>query len=139
MKQNSKMKWGLLFGSLFFVSVITIAQPCKGKGPHHECPGGQMPDSCRAKCMIDNLSKDLSLSDEQKQKVIAIHAAHFEQMKAMREQDSICMAKNREQHQQMRSQIDNEIKKVLTQDQNAKFDSLISERRGPHKGCPHKE
>jgi Spy/CpxP family protein refolding chaperone len=139
MKQNFKMKWGLIICSLFMMSIVAISQPCKGKGPHHEGPGGPMPDSCRAKCMIDNLSKELSLTADQKQKVEAIHKAHFEEMKAAREQDSICMAKNREQHEQMRSEMDNEIKKILNDEQKVKFDSLMKDKREPHKGCPHKD
>jgi Spy/CpxP family protein refolding chaperone len=139
MRKNSKMKWGLLISSLFFVSVVAMAQPCKGKGPHHDGPGGPMPDSCRAKCMIDNLSKELSLSEDQKQKVTAIHNAHSKEMKVLHEQDSICMAKNKEQHELMRTEMDNEIKKILNDTQKVKFDSIMTEKRGPHKGCPHKE
>lgn len=135
MKLNSiKLKLGVLVSSLFFVSMIASAQPCQGKGPHHGGHGDRMPDSCRAKCMIDNLAKDLSLNAEQKQKVAAIQKAHFDKIKVIRAQDSTCMAKNREQCQQLRSEMDNEIKAILTAEQKAKYDTIMSE-----KPCPRRD
>ena len=136
MKANLKLRWGILFSSLFMLTALLGAQPGPGKGPHHGGPGTHMPDSCRAKHMMDNLTKDLSLSADQQQKITAIHKAHFEKMKAMREQDSICMARNREQHMQMRSDMDNEIKALLNAEQKSKYDSIMADRRGPDGDCP---
>jgi hypothetical protein len=139
MKQKIGLKWGTLISSLFFVSVVAISQPIQGRGPHHGGHGDRMPDSCRAKCMIDDLSKVISLSDVQKQKISEIHAAHFKQMKDEHEQDSICMARNWEKHQQMRTEMDNEVKQILTDDQKTKYDAYMAEKRVPHKGQSNKK
>jgi hypothetical protein len=137
MKRNSEMKWGLLISSLYLISMITVAQPGQGKGPHHGGSNNRVPDSTRVRCIIDDLSKDLSLSAEQKQKVSAIQTAHYEKMKEVHKQDSICMAKNKEQQQQMRAEMDNDIKAVLNEGQKMKYDSIMTEKRGPHKGRPN--
>lgn len=139
MKSSLKMKWGLLIGTLFFVSTIIIAQPGRGKEPRQGQGYDRMPDSCRAKCMIDNLSKELSLDAGQKQKIETIHFAHFEKMKVVREQDSLCMARNRERHDKIRDDMDNEIKAVLSEAQKAKYDSIMNGRRGPYRGRPNRK
>jgi len=139
MKSSLKMKWGLLISTLFFVSTIIIAQPGRGKGPHQGQGYDSMPDSCRAKCMIDNLSKELSLDAGQKQKIETIHLAHFEKMKGVLEQDSTCLARNRELHDKMRDDMDKEIKAVLTEPQKAKYDSIMTGKRGPYRGCPNRK
>lgn len=136
MINNAKLRWSMLVGSIFLFSLIITAQPGPDGCPHHKKPGCNMPDSCRGKCMmIDNLSKDLSLTAEQTEKVKAIHAAHFQEMKTLREQDSICMAKNREQHMQLKEKMDSEIKALLTAEQKVKYDSIMAERM-EFKDCP---
>jgi Spy/CpxP family protein refolding chaperone len=144
MKQNKIMKWVLYISLLLIVPGFAMSQPGPGKMHHEGSPKKNMPDSCRKKCMDDKLAKELSLTDVQKQKISEIHASHFEQMKALREADSICFAKSKDQHQKLRAEIDKEIKQILTDDQKVKFDALKADRKGPrenrpHKGCPYKE
>ncbi|MBA7577122.1 hypothetical protein ES708_18968 [subsurface metagenome] len=75
------IKFSGIMAVLIWVTAFTAsAQPGYGKG-HHGRHGHWVSDSCRVQLMVDDLSKELSLTDEQKQKIEEIHYAHINEVK----------------------------------------------------------
>jgi Spy/CpxP family protein refolding chaperone len=143
MKRNKSMKQVFFFSLLLIVPIFAMSQPGPGKRHHDGPPCIQRDDSCRKACMDDKLAKELSLTEEQKQKLSKIHAAHYNEMKALRETDSINFANSRELHQKLRAEMEKEIKQILTDEQKAKFDTMKADKKcpyndGPNKGGKHK-
>ncbi len=100
------------------VSVSIFAQ--RGKGD----------PEARATKMTERLTEALSLSDEQAKEIKAIHLKYGERMKAMHEQED--RDGMRAAMKQMRSDAEQEIKAILTEEQAAKFDEMP--KRGHRKG-----
>jgi Spy/CpxP family protein refolding chaperone len=118
--------------ALFPLSSIQ-AQP--GHGPHHG--GGYGPsDSCHIQLMVDDMAKQLSLTDQQKQQILNIHYKHMQDMKALQTKYKDDCVGEREARRQLWQQMHTDVKAVLNKDQQVKWDEFIQQRRGPHEG-PH--
>ncbi len=79
-------------------------------------PGGHHGDKMK-KVMLNKMSKELSLTDDQKEKVRAIFEAHEPEMKKMHEQ-------MRPLFDAIRNKTRAEIKTILTAEQLPKFEEL---------------
>jgi Spy/CpxP family protein refolding chaperone len=82
--------------------------------------------------MLDHMSKELHLSEQQKQQVAAIFEAKQPQMMALHEE-------MRPKFEALRNATRVEIKKLLTPEQQTKADQMEAEmekRRGGHEGPP---
>lgn len=100
------------------ISINTFAQRGSAKGD----------PEARATKMTAHLTEALELSDEQATKIKAIHLKYGERIQALREQGD--RDKTRAAMQQMRADIDSEIKQVLTAEQAAKFEEMPKYRKG---------
>ncbi|MBN2524170.1 MAG: hypothetical protein JXB24_12940 [Bacteroidales bacterium] len=116
---------------LWIGSSIVSAQTGYGRG-FHDGPGTWMTDSCRILLMVDDLSKELSLTEEQKLEIEEIHYAHISEMKQLRNKYKNDCVGEREARFQLRDKLDKDVKAVLTKEQQEQFDSFLCERRGPH-------
>ncbi|MBA7529525.1 hypothetical protein ES705_21723 [subsurface metagenome] len=126
------IKFSGIMAVLIWVTAFTAsAQPGYGKG-HHGRHGHWVSDSCRVQLMVDDLSKELSLTDEQKQKIEEIHYAHINEVKELREKYQNDCVGARDARIQLRQKMDDEVKKILNKEQQAKYEEFMSERRGPH-------
>ncbi len=116
---------------MWIASYTVSAQPGYGKGFHDgSCPW--MTDSCRIQLMVDDLSKELSLTEQQKQQIEEIHYAHISEMRQLRSKYKNDCVGEREARFQLRDKLDKDVKSVLTKEQQEQFDSFMCERRGPH-------
>jgi Spy/CpxP family protein refolding chaperone len=127
-------KIGMIVSAITLLPLHDIkAQP----GPGHPRGGGFGPsDSCNIQLMVDDMAKQLSLTDQQKQQILEIHYKHMQDMKALQGKYKNDCVGEREARLQLRQKLDADIKAVLTQDQQTKWNEFIKNRRGPH-GDPH--
>lgn len=109
--------------------------PGRGYGPGHG--HGYGPDSCHLQLMVNDLADELGLSDEQEAKILQLHYDHMAEMKSFRtEYNNDCVGE-REARIASRNKLDENTKKVLTAEQAVKYDEIMADRRGPHKGPHH--
>jgi len=129
--KNKVMFSGTVTVLILITSLAVSAQPGQGKG-HHEEHGHWKPDSCRIQLMVDDLAKELSLSEDQKKQIEEIHYAHINDVdKIHNEYKNDCVGE-REARNQLREKMDADVKKVLNKEQQTMYDEFMKERRGPH-------
>ncbi len=83
---------------------------------------------------LDRLSKELKLTDDQKEKIKPILQNESDQMKSLRDDTSMSREDRRAKVMDLRQKTDEGIKAVLNPDQQKKYDEMRSrmmERRGP--------
>jgi Spy/CpxP family protein refolding chaperone len=123
----------LIIALMMVASISAFAQHGPGKGPHGK-HGRRMSDSCRVQLRVDDLVKELSLSEKQRKEIETIHYAHISEAKKLHkeyESKNDCV-EERNARIQLKEKMDAEVKKVLDNEQKTMYDEFIKERRGPH-------
>jgi len=129
--KNKGLFSGIITVLILVTSLAVSAQPGQGKG-HHGEHGYWKSDSCRIQVMVADLSKELSLSEDQKKQIEEIHYAHMNEVEKMHmEYKNDCVGEH-EACIQLREKMDADVKKVLNKEQQALYDEFMKERRGPH-------
>ncbi|MGD2036050.1 MAG: hypothetical protein PVF73_13385 [Bacteroidales bacterium] len=108
-----------------------FAQYGQGRGYYGE-PGPWRSDSCRIQLMVDDLSGELSLTEEQREKIEKIHYAHIREVNDLRNKYWNDCVEERNARFQLREKMDADVVKVLNEDQQKKYYEFMGERRGPH-------
>jgi hypothetical protein len=108
-----------------------MAQP--GQGPHHGGGYGP-PDSCHIQLMVDDMAKQLSLTDQQKQQILNIHYRHMQDMKALQGKYKNDCVGEKEARNKLWQQMHSDVMTVLNKEQQTKWDEIMKDRRGPHGG-----
>ncbi len=124
---------GIITALMLVTSIAVSAQPGQGRGPHGG-HGHWRSDSCRVQLMVDDLAKELSLSDKQRKEIEEIHYAHISEVQKLHkeyESKNDCVGE-RNAHIQLKEKMDAEVKKVLDKEQQTLYDEFMKERRGPH-------
>jgi len=101
-------------------------------------PAGEHPHPDRAAMRaqrLTELTQKLSLTDAQQQQVKAIWAASEEQGKALRDDDSLSREDRRAKMDAIMKSSHDQVRAILTPDQQKTFDAMPPERRG-HRGPP---
>lgn len=114
----------LLFLSLLFASTSLLAQSPRGGLQQGPPP---VPGDKQIEKMVSDLSKNLSLSYEQKTKILELYQAHFKKVKEK-------MAGNNrpkpEEMQALDAALEKKVKAVLTDNQKSKYETyLIAQRK----------
>lgn len=121
------------------ISVLTIAiaglSVCAQSGygdKHWRGHGVGYPDSCHIQLMVDDMKKALDLSEKQVDQIEQIHYAHIAEVKELKtEYQDDCVAV-RDARIAMRDKVHADVKAVMNDEQQLKFDEFIAERMGPH-------
>lgn len=114
-KQIITNRFSLLILGMLLIAGNIFAQPLQKGGMQGPPP---IPDSCRIVKMVDELSKSLSLDDEQKKRILDLHFDHFCEAKSQ-------MDKNHEKIESLRKEFENQVKSLLTEDQKKEFDEFV--------------
>ena len=134
-------KIGMLLLLVTSAAVITAeAQPGYGKGWHGHGHGhryGHGMDSCHIELMVADLSEFLSLDDGQKAEILDIHYAHMQEMKSISEEYKDDCVGEREARIASRKKTQEAVKKVLTDEQQEKFDEFMTDQRGQRRHHYH--
>jgi hypothetical protein len=108
-----------------------IAQ--QGHGPNNRGGYGP-PDSCHIQLMVEDMTKQLSLTDQQKQQILNIHYKHMQDMKTLQgKYKNDCVGEN-EARNKLSRQMHADIMTVLNKEQQTKWDEIMKDRGGPHGG-----
>jgi periplasmic protein CpxP/Spy len=77
---------------------------------------------------LEQMSKELNLSEEQKGKLKTVFQQEAERMKSLRQDTSLTPEQRREKVRGLREEFAGKIKEVLTKEQNEKWDKLREQR-----------
>lgn len=127
-------------GITIIVMLILIGQSATAqhKPQQPPQPPPPLPDSLQIVKMVDDLSKELLLSSAQKEKIAALHFAHFKEAKAMMEKSKKEMEKSRAAMDASRKEFEKQVTTLLTEEQKAEFEQFMKTRRPPQ-APGHKE
>ena len=115
MKQLIKRNLGLAFTLLvLLVGSSVYAQPPGGGGGQS---GPQIPGTKQIKKMVADLSKELSLNDEQESKISEMYVTHFDEVK----EATSSGRPDRNEMEAMKTEFEKEVKSVLTEEQQKLF------------------
>jgi Spy/CpxP family protein refolding chaperone len=135
-----KTIWKIILGLEFILILILAFFVFRGhmciKENHRDWRPHFMVDSCHVQGMVNDLSKELSLTEDQKQKILQISYSNMQDMntidsKYKNDLEGARKARMEQMHKKM-----DEIKAVLTDVQKTKFDELLNKRKGPYHGEP---
>ena len=110
---------------LLVVSVQScFSQPQRGQG------GPPAPDKEQIEDMVNKLTKELELNDEQVSQITKKYNAHFDEVEKMMEDGR----PERSVMEKMKSDLETDVKSVLTEDQKKQFEKLMKqEQRRPRR------
>ena len=130
------VKLSIMLALVTVVPVFTVnAQQGVGRGPQGGPGPGPGPrqgfgiDSCHIQLIVEDMADALSLTDEQKAAVLEAHYTHMQEMKLIPEQYRNDCVGEREARNASRKKMDDAVKDALSDDQLAKFDDFIDNRR----------
>ncbi len=126
MKHSSPLLYLLITGALllFTASALCQEQPSGQEQQAPPGPGrrGMMMMSPQER--LDAMAKQLNLTDDQKTKIKPILEQEHEKMQALRQDTSLSREDRMSKMMEIRKSTSDEIKKVLTPDQQKKFDEM---------------
>lgn len=93
-----------------------------------------LPDSTQIVKMVDELATTLSLTKEQKSKILELHFAHFEEAKKLMEKNKSDRESHREAMDELKEEFDEQVKDVLTEDQVEAFKEYVENRKKQQRG-----
>ena len=115
-KSNTmKTKMIILLGVVFLLSASTLL--AQGQGPKKE-----------HKAKLEEVKKELNLTEEQAAEWDKIHRKYGDQMREMRDQNRENREKTHDQMMQMRDAMDQELSQVLTPGQLQQYQSIREEK-----------
>ena len=124
MEINLVSKVGIV---LILATVIGCNINAQDRPPH---PPG-MPDSLEIVKMVDELSVKLNLSGEQRKSIEQIHLDHFKEVKSEREAEWSLQEQKRIARDARRIAFENQVKDLLSPEQQTKFDAYMQNHRPP--------
>lgn len=93
-----------------------------------------IPDSTQINDMIMHMTSDLGLIKDQADKIKTLHFEHFNKLKSLLEKEKGQMEVNRQQHEKLRKEFDEQIEKQLTKEQFTKHQKKMEEMRSHEHG-----
>jgi Spy/CpxP family protein refolding chaperone len=122
----------LALGGLLMLIPAGFAQDATNTPPAGSPPGPGM----RGRMNFDRLAEQLNLTDDQKPKVKEILANQMQQMRDLRQDDSLSADDRRAKMKSIREDTNTKLKGVLTADQFQKWQEMQSRMRGPRNRPP---
>ncbi len=111
----------LLLTSMILLSSNLLAQQRQGGQQREGQRGPQMPSETQINKMVEDLSAELSLTEAQETKILALYTDHFAEEKASM---SSGQRPSREEMESLRSDFEDEVKSLLTDEQKSLFDEF---------------
>ncbi len=89
----------------------------------------KLPDSEQIVKMVDELAEALTLTKEQKSAITDLYMAHFEDAKELMEENKGDRESQREAMEDLKKDFDNRVKELLNDDQIAKYEAYMKDRK----------
>lgn len=102
-------------------SSVSIAQQGRPSGPP------PIPDQTQIEGMVDQLSTELSLNDEQQSQISELYSIHFEELNDMASSQQGASQQMQQEMEKKKSSFEKEIKSVLTSEQKKKYTKYLKE------------
>ncbi|MDD3321753.1 MAG: hypothetical protein PHS59_09960 [Paludibacter sp.] len=130
MKTNIKVSAKVIIIMIFtiFSSSILYAQPGQGQGGQQGPP--PIPNAKQVTALVNDLSKELTLSDTQKASVSKLYTAHFDELRKMTSDNA---KPKREEMDALKTDLEKQVKAVLTKDQQKKYAAYLK-KQDPRQG-----
>jgi Spy/CpxP family protein refolding chaperone len=106
------------------LSTVLLAEPAASAPPTGE-HGEKSPKKPRIS-RVEKLSTELSLTDDQKTQIAAIHKKENAALKVVREDQSLERAAKAAKNKEIRAAHDANVRALLNSEQQAKFDTLVA-------------
>lgn len=115
-----------LTAALIILSAYTYAQHPGGGQRAGQHPGPPpVPNNKQIEQMVTDLAGELSLSADQKTKVLSLYKEHFKQVK---EKTSGNIRPSRKEMETLKSDFEKQVKAELTKDQTSKYEAYLKEK-----------
>ena len=114
--------------SINFVQAQQHGQQGKQQGPP------PLPNEQQIEKMVIDLSKELSLSEEQEKQVSDLYFTHFEEVGEIREKNKKAREADHEKMEQYREDFKIEVKSYLTKEQQKQFDEYQKKQQSNRRG-----
>ncbi|RMF08186.1 MAG: hypothetical protein D6762_06160, partial [Candidatus Neomarinimicrobiota bacterium] len=101
---------------------LALAQPPRQNGAGRPQGPPPLPDQTQITAMVNELSTDLSLSEEQQARILSLYKDHFQEVEAKL---SGSQRPDREEMEALRQAFESRVKAVLTKKQAKQFDNLM--------------
>lgn len=95
---------------------------------HHHKMKNMSPDE-RAEMVVQHISDEVEINEDEKQHLTAIHVEHFTQKQQMREEGN----EDKEQHRQMREEKQAAVQNILGEERFVQLTEARQERRAKHR------
>ena len=115
----------VMLGGIFTATQATTVASFQGMGMGRQARG-QMPS---VDDQVKRMTKQLSLNDDQQQKLKPILEDQRKQMQQLRNDSSLSQDEKFSKMRDLHEKASSEIKALLTQDQQKKFDEIQQKRR----------
>ena len=134
----------LIFGAAAFAAAPQDAQSSQqpstqsgkghghGAGEGHGRGMGMNPDA-----MLEHMSTELNLTDDQKTKIKPILEEQSKQMQDLRQNTSVSEQDRRTKMKQIHDNTMSQVRSILTSDQQKKLDEMMSRHDEHGQGHPH--
>ncbi len=119
MKRVTKHLGKLLLLAVIFATGSIFAQPQGQQGPP------PIPDEEKIEEMVSDLAKEINLSDSQQEDVLELFTNHFNEVKEQMESGS---RPSREDMEELKKDFEEDVKEILTEEQQAKFESYMKKQ-----------
>lgn len=125
----------LLAGIVSLQSFATAADAPTSPPPPGQPPAarpdrpGRPQNGQQVRDRLEQVAKELGLSDEQKTKVGDILKSESEKMRALRQDESLTQEQRREKAMALRTEIQGKVKEVLTAEQYEKWTKIREQQR----------
>ena len=102
----------------FIISSLYSQQQQQSRPP-------KLPDSSQIEHMVEQLTKILSLSAEQKEQVSKLHLKHFKEAKEQMEKNREARENNRKAMEVLRKSFEEQLKTLFNDEQKKEFEKFI--------------
>ncbi len=127
-----KLFFASALGVLLLFALGAVAQEQAPPSSQEQQPRGPMMQTPQER--LDNLAKELNLTDEQKGKIRPILEEEHKQMQALRDDTSLSREDRRTKMMAIRDKSNTDIKAVLNPDQQKKYEEMMEKMRGRRGG-----
>jgi len=125
MKKNMKRTAGTFTAIMVLLLSASVLQ---AQARQRDGYRGQVPDSAGVSERVDEMAKDLNLSESQKAKVLQLEQDHFRKVRAERYEASGMRTEHQRNMEALRNAHYDQMKKVLTEDQFLKWEEQHQQR-----------
>ena len=126
-----------LMTGLIWMAMIGVAaaqeSPTPESAPNEGSPGGPAGGGAIQK-RLENLSKQLNLTDEQKDKIGPLLRREGERIRDVRQNNSLTQGQAKRRIALIHRETNQHIAQVLTPEQNKQWQQMREERRAAHQG-----